>query len=195
MKPASSVPVAKMSTFQDASVAELLRMKPEEVDALSKDALKDAWVSRFAKEEATLMAVVEPASYQKLHQRALAAPRFVIPLMRDQGFVNFYSEYNGSKFLITPLERFQKEGAGAAPGLILHFYRDYQEKKQIVLMRGDVHRGSLSGDEAHILTSTLQIVHLDDAKYGLVKTFNHTPAKFSFDELLRVVKQDIYRTS
>lgn len=169
-------------------------MKPAEVDALSKDQLAEAWLSRFAK-ESSVMAALEPAQFKKLHERAMAAPRFVVPLLRNEGFINFYTEYNGAKFLITPLERFQKEGPSAVPGLILNFYRDYAEKKGIVLMRGDVHRPTLSPDEAHILTGTLQIFHLDDSKHQLMQRFNHQPNKFSFDELLQVVKKDIYRSA
>lgn len=183
-----------MSTLQEASVAELLKMKPAEVEALSKDQLKDAWMTRFAK-ESSVMAALEPAQFKKFHERAAAAPRFVVPLMRKEGFINFYSEYNGHKFLITPLERFQKEGAGAIPGLILNFYREFVDKKGIVLMRGDVHVPTFSPDEAHILTGTLQIFHLDDSKYAMMQKFNHQPAKFSFDELLKTVKKDIYRSA
>lgn len=170
-------------------------MSPSEVDALSKQGLRDAWLNRFGK-DANLIAVIEPSSFKRLHERALAAPRFVLPLMRKEGFINFYSEYNGSKFLITPLERFQKEGPSAMPGLILHFYKEYAEKSQeSVLMRGDVHQQTLSSDEAHILTSTLQIFHLDDSKYTLVTQFNRSPASFDFEQVMQAIKKDVYRTT
>ena len=75
-------------------------------------------------------------------------------------------------------------------------------------MRGDVHKPTLSPSEAHILLSasrpaphsplrsphllppgTLQIFYLDDKKYELVQAFNNAPQTFSFDAVIRAVKE------
>ena len=89
--------------------------------------------------------------------------------------------------LMGKLEEYQKYKSMEAitPILTLQYYTDLAETKELVLMRGDVMPESITTTEAQYLVNQLQLFYLGDEKYQLVKDFNHNPAAFNYEDLLK----------
>lgn len=76
--------------------------------------------------------------FRTLVDRATAAPFFVFPVYRQDGFFNMLCQFQQTCFLVTYLEAFKENPAGAPPCLAVSLYDDLLEKKEVGLVRGDI---------------------------------------------------------
>lgn len=51
-------------------------------------------------------------------------------------------------------------------------------------MRGEINSEVMKVQDAQYLMNLWQVFHLDDEKYKLMETFNHSPSQFNFQTLL-----------
>ena len=115
-------------------------------------------------------------------------------------FANFVSEFQGDSLLFTPHAEYLQLKAAATPHLTVQFFPDLRASHDLVLMCAEVARKREAPQEAdaqesrarmmsaQYLLNLWQVCMLDDRKYnGLVRVFNHQPARFSFEHLQREI--------
>ncbi|KAF1787787.1 ATP11 protein [Phytophthora cactorum] len=115
-------------------------------------------------------------AFQALVKRAEAAPFFIFPVYRQEGFFNMLCQFQQSCFLVTYLEAF-KENPSAAPPC-----------KELALVRADV-INMLDKKESQLLLQQLLASYQDDKLYEHVDKFNNKPDQFDF-EAYRLLLQD-----
>ncbi len=154
----------------------------------SPKSIKKAWL-RFHRKTDSLASVLEAPSFARLVERTTACPMFVFPVpdKTKTGFRSMlFQAVEPHVHLYTELEMFKQRGAAAPAALSCVFYDDLAKDKGLVLMRGQVDLAMLSPTDAAFLANQATIWYFDEARYELVRQFNHRPAEFNFD---RVVQQ------
>ncbi len=93
--------------------------------------------------------------------------------------------------LFTLLEEYQRaaDKSSVEPFLTLQYFTELSRDKGVVLMKGDVDEAKVTTTEAQYLVNQLQIHYItDDRKFERVKTFNHRPEAFNYDEVVADLK-------
>eukprot|EP00897_Mesotaenium_endlicherianum_P005081 jgi/Mesen1/4600/ME000232S03844 len=150
---------------------------PEEI----KKTWNDAHIGR-----SHISTTLSSQQYDGLCFRAQSCPMFVLPVLREKGFVSMLTQAQMPHLLFTGLEDYKVRGTEAAPFFVVTHYPDLAESKEIVLVRGDVVLPSrLSDDEARELLKNIHDYYLDDGRYRHVKTFNKESREFDYREVLK----------
>ena len=90
--------------------------------------------------------------------------------------------------LLTSLEDFKRHGPSATPHFSLTYYRELEESKGLVLVRGDITQpDALTVEQAGALMRDVHDFYTDAARYALVHAFNHRPAEFDFARVLEAL--------
>jgi len=163
-------------------------------DILKTELLKDAtpeeitkiWTEYHQKKEGFVSAVIPSLHYAEIEAKGRICPRFVYAMLKDTGgFEMIYSEIHQHRISFTSLEAFKALQSSAPPLLELFHYVDFQQTKELVLMRG-AYKEPLTSTEAVFLVNQLQMYYrIDPERYKLVHTFNHNPMFFDYNELLK----------
>eukprot|EP00116_Pleurobrachia_bachei_P008452 sb/3468714/ len=199
-------------------------VKTELLKDASAEEVSRVWNEYHQQKEGFVCGVIPSMHYAEIEAKSKTCPRFVYAIPKDSGgFEMMYSEFHQHRVSFTTLEAFKALQGSAPPLLELFHYVDYQQTKEIVLMRG-VYKAPLtsaatslgvvpktstqiqsepdlvtpSGErvlstnsgcplkEAVFLANQLQMYYrIDQERYKLVRTFNHNPMFFDFNELLK----------
>ncbi|KAF9588130.1 hypothetical protein IFM89_007606, partial [Coptis chinensis] len=127
--------------------------------------------------------------YRLLEQRAISCRHFVIPLWRGSGYTTFFVQVQMPCVLFTGLEDYKAKGTQAAPYFTATYYTEFEENKDVVLIRGDVvFTSKLTDTEAQWLLETAQSFYLNDVRYKLVERFNKETREFEFRDVLQALE-------
>eukprot|EP01104_Vermistella_antarctica_P007362 TRINITY_DN1819_c0_g1_i2.p1 TRINITY_DN1819_c0_g1~~TRINITY_DN1819_c0_g1_i2.p1 ORF type:complete len:312 (-),score=82.36 TRINITY_DN1819_c0_g1_i2:413-1348(-) len=147
--------------------------------------IKKIWVE-YHRDKDVVCSVVDGDTFKKLFdaERGSTSTMFVLPLPRKVGFETILVQVQENRWLFTTLEDFKTNKSASTPCLTVNFYDDLRETKDLVLMRGTMNMEVLDGQEAQMLVNQWQVYLLNDAKFELVRDFNHNPGKFNFQEVV-----------
>ena len=147
--------------------------------------IKKAWL-RFHQKQDSIASVLEAASFARLCERTREAPLFVFPIPTSDksGFRSMFFQAGERIHLYTELDAYKRQGSAARPALSCAFFDELEADKGLVLMRGQVDTAVLRPTDAAFLANQTTIWYFDDARFELVKQFNHRPAEFSFDRVV-----------
>lgn len=127
--------------------------------------------------------VVDTETWKGWKAEAKKHPYFVFPVQKGDGkFFTVLSQFQDNYCIFTYLEDYRKDPNNAEPYMAVAFHEDFQDKKGLVLVRGDF-SAHLTKDEARRLLWLLSHYYLKEPK--LVRTFNKEPEKFDFNSYLQ----------
>lgn len=140
--------------------------------------------------------VLSAAEWSIMQENAKKSPMFVMPLAKagasdGQGlnYVTLLVQQQLPFTLITSLEEFKLYGAGAPAAMTITHYPELVDSKGVVLARGDiVNDKMLNPGEARAVMQLLRAFYTDADDYKMVMEFNHHPALFDWDKLLKKLK-------
>ncbi|XP_018833551.1 uncharacterized protein LOC109000935 isoform X2 [Juglans regia] len=116
----------------------------------------------------------------------------VIPLWRGSGYTTMFAQVQMPHIIFTDLEDYMARGTQAAPYFTLSYYKEFAERKGLVLIGGDVVFTSKVGDtEAKWLLETAESFYLNDARYKLVEQFNKKTHDFEFKDVLQALDMPV----
>ncbi|CBZ51525.1 GM04207p, related [Neospora caninum Liverpool] len=160
----------------------LLRLK-------SREEVAKIWAEHFRTKTLSVAASTGHDAFERLASTAQVAPHFVVPLPRGEGgasFETFFIQFQGSRTcLITSLHEYTqlyKNPDRPSPFLVVTFFDELGEEKNLTLIQGDILRGEcLSKEEAGHVLSLLLLFYSDPNLSRWVLDFNLKPREFSFE--------------
>lgn len=170
---------------------------PKDLDEVMKlDALQDKtaeevreiWMQHHSDPKGGRVAsVMSGEEYTALTTRAKSSPIFVLPLIKPNGgFLTLLWQWQQPFLLFTTLDEYKRFNTGAPPHLTLTFYSELASSKNLVLVRGDIINDKvINTAEANTLMELTRAFYADAPSYMMVHNFNHEPAKFDFQTLLK----------
>jgi ATP synthase mitochondrial F1 complex assembly factor 1 len=161
----------------------------QKMRAESAETIRKLWLQYHVAKHNCLSAVIDAPTYEKLSSRGAESPRFVLPLPRTEGFETYYLEARERSLLVAKLDAVQRLGAEADPALTVHYFDEFRDDKQLVLMRGFVDLQAMPLQDAQYLLNLYQICLLDESKHALVRCFNHTPDLFDLNALVEQLER------
>lgn len=91
--------------------------------------------------------------------------------------------------LITTLAAFQRHGADARPSIVVTFYDEIVQSKNVVLGRADILDGALSKSEAITLLNDFVLCYTTETLYQHISLLNTSSARFDFDSFMETLSQ------
>ncbi|CBZ51527.1 hypothetical protein NCLIV_013200 [Neospora caninum Liverpool] len=157
----------------------LLRLK-------SREEVAKIWAEHFRTKTLSVAASTGHDAFERLASNAQVAPHFVVPLPRGEGgasFETFFIQFQGSRTcLITSLHEYTQNPDRPSPFLVVTFFDELGEEKNLTLVQGDILRGEcLSKEEAGHVLSLLLLFYSDPNLSRWVLDFNLKPREFSFE--------------
>jgi ATP synthase F1 complex assembly factor 1 len=113
-------------------------VKLELMQSEEREQIQHIWEQFHADKDDAVAATLSSDVFQTLQARATAAPFFVFPVYRQDGFFNMLCQFQQTCFLVTYLEAFKENPTGAPPCLAVSLYDELLENKEVGLVRGDV---------------------------------------------------------
>ncbi|KUF88288.1 hypothetical protein AM588_10002797 [Phytophthora nicotianae] len=107
------------------SLEQIVKMELLESEQAPK--IRSIWEEFHADKDDAVATTLDVSEFQALVKRAEAAPYFIFPVYRQEGFFNMLCQFQQSCFLITYLEAFKENPAPRHPALPSHSsYQDDQ---------------------------------------------------------------------
>ncbi|KAG1709297.1 hypothetical protein DVH05_019940 [Phytophthora capsici] len=163
-------------------------VKLELLENEQEEKIRSIWEEFHADKDDAVATTLSADEFQALVKRAEAAPYFIFPVYRQEGFFNMLCQFQQSCFLITYLEAFKENPSAAPPCVAVSLYDDLLEKKQLTLVRADV-INMLDKTESSLLLKQLLASYQDDKLYEHVDKFNNKPEQFDFEAYRVLVKE------
>lgn len=89
---------------------------------------------------------------------------------------------------MTFLEEFKTKRMFANPYFILTFFEELKEKKNLVLLRGDIMDMKITKEEARMVTKDLFKFYMNEELYfKYVYSFNNNQSEFNYDSFKELV--------
>lgn len=151
--------------------------------------IRRIWEEFHADKDDAVATTLGASEFQTLVKRAEAAPYFIFPVYRQEGFFNMLCQFQQSCFLVTYLEAFRKNPSAAPPCVAVSLYDNLLAEKELTLVRADV-INMLDKKESQLLLQQLLSSYQDDKLYEHVDTFNNKPDQFDF-ETYRLLLKDV----
>ncbi|KAH7467193.1 hypothetical protein KRP22_013005 [Phytophthora ramorum] len=151
--------------------------------------IRSIWEDFHAGKDDAVATTLSADEFQSLVKRAEAAPYFIFPVYRQEGFFNMLCQFQQSCFLITYLEAFKENPSAAPPCVAVSLYDDLLAEKELALVRADV-INMLDKKESQLLLNQMLASYQDDKLYEHVDKFNNQPDKFDF-EGFRLMLKDV----
>jgi ATP synthase F1 complex assembly factor 1 len=187
-KERGQLPLAKQQPNGIKSLDQIMHL--DLIKDKDPETISQIWNQHYANRQG-LSAVLPLESYQRLKERSLKYPSFILPLPRDEGAEIFWIQFSGSQCYITSLAEYKLRVEQARPYVILTHYDDLANEKGIVLMRGELcedDKGKLlmEANDAQLLVYQIQQFYVTggEEKQRLLETFHERPNEFSLDQLL-----------
>ncbi|XP_064415851.1 ATP synthase mitochondrial F1 complex assembly factor 1 isoform X1 [Latimeria chalumnae] len=152
--------------------------------------ISQLWKQYFATRE-TICAVIPGGKFDLMWNRAQNCPTFLYALPREEGYEFFVGQWSGVELHFTSLINIQTVGETAPSQLILYHYPELQKDKDIVLMTAEMDSKFLGVYEAQCLANQAQLFYVTDCEktFGLVQTFNHSPANFKHTSVIEELER------
>jgi ATP synthase F1 complex assembly factor 1 len=190
LKPRSFASAKAASGFSYPGARSLEQLvKLEMLESEQAPQIRSIWEDFHADKDDAVAATLDASEFQSLVKRAEAAPFFIFPVYRQDGFFNMLCQFQQSCFLVTYLEAFKENPSAAPPCVAVSLYDDLVAKKELALVRADV-INMLDKKESQLLLQQLLASYQDDKLYAHVDKFNNQPDQFDF-EAYRLLLQDV----
>lgn len=165
-------------------------VKLELLESEQTPKIRSIWEEFHAEKDDAVALTLNARDFQALVKRAEAAPYFVIPVYRQDGFFNMLCQFQHSCFLVTYLEAFKENPHAAPPCVTISLYDNLLVTKKLALVRADVINMLDKKESKHLLRQLLTS-YQDDTLYDHVDKFNNKPDQFDFETYRVLLKQAI----
>lgn len=136
---ATSNDAAKIGGFSYPAPRKLADItKIQLLEKHSSARVSEIWKEYHATHKTSIADVLSESAYDMLKNRTTRCPLFVLPVGREQGFFTLIVQFQGRQVLLTFLEDYKRNAAGAMPYLTITFFEELLARKHIALMRADV---------------------------------------------------------
>ncbi|KAG6621419.1 protein mitochondrial precursor [Phytophthora cinnamomi] len=162
-------------------------VKLELLESEQAPQIRSIWEEFHADKDDAVATTLGADEFQALVKRAEAAPFFIFPVYRQEGFFNMLCQFQQSCFLVTYLEAFKENPSAAPPCVAISLYDDLLDKKELTLVRADV-INMLDKKESQLLLQQLLASYQDDKLYEHVDKFNNKPDQFDFEAYRSLLK-------
>lgn len=154
----------------------------------SKEKIINIWREKFKEENHVIADYISTNKYESIKKNIKKNSHFIIPLKKQNGFLNFYSQFLDAKLLfITPLEIYKKSKTNSIPHVTLNFF-DELKNKEIILTKVHIINNSILKQEAHKLYNLILAFYSDANLFTYVQKFNNDSRNFSYEEFLSKCK-------
>ncbi|KAL3672834.1 hypothetical protein V7S43_002122 [Phytophthora oleae] len=187
---ASSKAAAGFSYPGARSLEQIVKLELLENEQAAK--IQSIWEEFHANKDDAVATTLTANEFQALVKRAEAAPYFIFPVYRQEGFFNMLCQFQQSCFLVTYLEAFKENPSAAPPCVAVSLYDDLLATKELTLVRADV-INMLDKTESQLLLKQMLASYQDDKLYEHVDKFNNKPEQFDF-EAYRLLLNDVTET-
>ncbi|XP_034249449.1 ATP synthase mitochondrial F1 complex assembly factor 1 [Thrips palmi] len=177
-KPGHALGLTKPKVLSDIMKTELLLDK-------TPDEIKSIWID-YHKSKDVIAATIPSDIYDKLYQRSLEHPTFLLALPRSQGYEFIVCQFASNEIHFTPLISYQAHKENAPECLTITHYVDLKDDKKIVLMKGEFNKEIVNATEALCLANQIQLYYgQDDEKRQLIMDrFTNKPLEFKHMDLI-----------
>lgn len=177
-------------------------IKLELIKDLDKDEIKKIWFEYFKTKDNTLFACLDYQNYDLIEMNARKYPIFVFLLPVDNSdaktkpenlmnktdyqFVLVQFQKNQTlQCYFTPLAFFHAHRENAPAALVVNYYSDIKQDKQIVLMEGEYDDKIFNLLEAQCLTNQIQLFYANSDRQSLLNDFNNNPSTFDYMNIVK----------
>lgn len=177
-KPGHSSGLTKPKLLSDVMKTDLLLDKTsDEIQAIWED---------YYKHQDVIAATIPSDTYNKIYQRSLQHPTFLLALPRSEGYEFIVCQFSGHEIHFTPLISYQTHKESAPECLTIIHYVDLQNDKKVVLMKGEFNKDVLNVTEAQCLANQIQLYYGQDDKKRLqiMDRFTNKPLEFKHMDLI-----------
>lgn len=131
-----------------------------------------------------LSSVIEAQKYFELEKLIDQFPSYIVPLVKDNGGVDFFFfQKNKNAWIFTSLDEFKNKRQNAKPVLTVVYYTELVTEKNIVLMRANINPRFLTLIQSQYLVNRVQVSYLQSEEFENVKKFHQNPESFDWSSL------------
>ena len=185
-KPFSSIRRYSSSPFLTPPLNSIVKL--ELLEKESSERIEEIWIE-FFKDKANLSAVVPAPTYQHLKARFEHCPIFFLPWEQTSGrYVPVFFSVKGNTHCYTLASDMKNNPDSCPPQMVVHYFTDLYDTKNVVLMKGDLVGPTFSAMDGQFLAGLTQIFYLNDEwyeKYVLPCNYDHD--KFSFEDVVQLL--------
>jgi ATP synthase F1 complex assembly factor 1 len=146
------------------------------------------WRQRHDDDMARVGDVLPTTLYNTITSNSKQFPMFIFPVHRNNGFTVLVAQWQDKHCLFVGLEQFQKHDADAHPVVVLTFYDDFKDKKDIVLARFDITDPVVTKAEVQKLFKDVTHYYTTESGLNWVRDFNLRPQTFDAENFFRVTR-------
>ncbi|KAK3919814.1 ATP synthase mitochondrial F1 complex assembly factor 1 [Frankliniella fusca] len=160
-------------------------MKTELLQDKTADEIKKIWED-YHKSKDVIAATIPADIYNKIYNRSLEHPTFLLPLPRSEGYEFIVCQFAGNEIHFTPLISYQAHKENAPECLTITHYTDLKDLNKIVLMKGEFNKDILNATEAQCLANQIQLYYGqdDEKRLQIMDQFTNKPLEFKHMDLI-----------
>lgn len=160
-------------------------MKVDMIQDKTKEDIINIWKD-YHKQKDCICGVLTSDQFNKMFEHGKQYPTFLLPLPKEQGYEFIVSQFFGSEIHMTPLLWYQTHKENAPECLTMVHYTELKDNKDIVLMRGEFDKKTISVQEAQCLANELQLYYCTEnpQRLQLLETFTNKPDDFKHMNLI-----------
>ena len=186
------ITIPKLNTYNDYSaipkpnLSEIVHMNLLERE--TPDRIEEIWLTHFQNKK-SLSAVVSSDQYTELKNKMENHPILFLPLRREEGYcIPVMLSIQGDIHSYSLVREMKQSPNAYTPQIVVHFFRDFEKKKGIVLMKGDFLGPHMKVEDGQILVGLSQLFYLNEDLFArFVIPCNEDPNKFHFEEMVHVL--------
>jgi ATP synthase F1 complex assembly factor 1 len=165
-------------------------LKLEEIESVPADLIGKLWAEHHSQKELYVSGTLTNHAFRKFKQRTILFNRFVFPVPRQDGLETFFVETSlNSQTAFVSLLEYKLHKENAQPCLVLDFYPELADQKDLVLFRGLVESKKLGREEGKYLSNLLFSFYLDsEPGFELIKLFNQNPKDFIIQDVINLIQ-------
>lgn len=186
-------------------------IKMELIKDLGENEIKHIWFEHFKSKENTIFGCLSPQNYNEIKENFIKHPVFVFLLPvndptdsnknandktadlnnTNYQFVLVQFDKLNNKCYFTPLAFYHTHKENAPAALVLNYYDEIKQDKNIVLMEGEYDNKVFNLLEAQCLVNQIQIFYANKNKTDLLNNFTNNPSTFDYMNIVRDFEKNI----
>lgn len=142
--------------------------------------------SEFHREKSNACGVTMKASqFELIEQRVRDSQMFIFPVKKKSGYFMLISQQQENTIAMTFLEDFKKQRLLASPYFMITYYKELQELKGLVLIRGESLSSSIAKEDSVALLNNFIRFYTHEEHYEeFVSKFNKDQSKFDYQKYM-----------
>ncbi|XP_026284622.1 ATP synthase mitochondrial F1 complex assembly factor 1 [Frankliniella occidentalis] len=160
-------------------------MKTDLLHDKTTNEIKKIW-EEYHKIKDVIAATIPADIYDKIYNRSLDYPTFLLPLPRSEGYEFIVCQFASNEIHFTPLISYQAHKENAPECMTITHFTDLKESNQIVLMKGEFNKDILNVTEAQCLANQIQLYYGqdDEKRLKIMDQFTNKPLEFKHMDLI-----------